>query len=46
MTFVPAQFILLKTFGYLGYTVTLCLNLALLIPLKGNPMVNNYVLVL
>ncbi|TFK28943.1 MFS general substrate transporter [Coprinopsis marcescibilis] len=30
----------------IGYIATLCLNLTLLIPLKDNPMVNNYVLVL
>ena len=36
----------LKTLSYLGYTLTLCLNLALLLPLKENPMVENYVLVL
>jgi len=35
-----------KTHSNVGYTVTLCLNLALLLPLKDNPMVNNYVLVL
>lgn len=34
------------TLSYLGYTITLCLNLSLLLPLKDNPMVNNYVLVL
>lgn len=32
--------------SYLGYTITLCLDLALLLPLAGNPMVDNYVLVL
>ena len=46
MFFVPVQFIFLKTLSYLGYTITLCLNLTLLLPLKDNPMVNNYVLVL
>src|SRR6202000_2307276 len=35
-----------QTISYLGYTITLCLTLALLLPLKDNPMVNNYVLVL
>ena len=29
-----------------GYIVTLCLNLTLLLPLADNPKVNNYVLVL
>jgi hypothetical protein len=36
----------LKTLSYLGYTLTLCLNLILLLPLKENPMVEIYVLVL
>lgn len=35
-----------KTLSYLGYTLTLCLNLTLLLPLKEDPMVENYVLVL
>ncbi|KAF9070105.1 autophagy-related protein 22-like protein [Rhodocollybia butyracea] len=30
----------------IGYIVTLCLNLSLLLPLANNPKVNNYVLVL
>ncbi|KAF9000299.1 MFS general substrate transporter [Cyathus striatus] len=30
----------------IGYIVTLCLNLSLLLPLKNNPLVNNYTLVL
>ncbi|KAF9780334.1 MFS general substrate transporter [Thelephora terrestris] len=34
------------TLSYIGYTVTLCLNLTLLLPLKDNPRVNNYVLLL
>jgi len=29
-----------------GYIVTLCLNLSLLLPLAGNPLVDNYVIVL
>ncbi|KAJ2935692.1 hypothetical protein H1R20_g1400, partial [Candolleomyces eurysporus] len=34
------------THSNIGYIATLCLNLTLLLPLKGNPRVNNYVLVL
>ena len=30
----------------IGYIFTLALNLSLLIPIKSNPKVNNYVLVL
>ncbi|ESK94094.1 autophagy-related protein atg22b2 [Moniliophthora roreri MCA 2997] len=30
----------------IGYIVTLCLNLSLLLPLADNPLVNNYVIVL
>src|SRR6266567_8442302 len=30
----------------IGYIATLCLNLTLLIPLAGDPKVNNYVIVL
>ncbi|KAF9534657.1 MFS general substrate transporter [Crepidotus variabilis] len=30
----------------IGYIVVLCLNLTILLPLKDNPMVNNYVMVL
>ena len=30
----------------IGYIVTLCLNLSLLIPLANNPKVDNYVIVL
>ncbi len=29
-----------------GYVVTLCLNLSLLLPLMNNPKVDNYVIVL
>ncbi|KAF5333244.1 hypothetical protein D9611_002776 [Ephemerocybe angulata] len=34
------------THSNIGYIATLCLNLTLLLPLKDNPKVNNYVLVL
>ncbi|KAI0249986.1 MFS general substrate transporter [Lactifluus subvellereus] len=34
------------THSNIGYIVTLALNLSLLLPLRGNPKVNNYVLVL
>lgn len=30
----------------IGYIVTLCLNLSLLLPLQSNPLVDNYTLVL
>ena len=35
-----------KVHSALGYVVTLCLNLSLLLPLANNPMVNNYVMIL
>ncbi|KAF7432651.1 hypothetical protein PC9H_004593 [Pleurotus ostreatus] len=34
------------THSNIGYIVTLCLNLSVLLPLKGHPLVNNYTLVL
>ncbi|KAL5527851.1 hypothetical protein ACEPAG_6652 [Sanghuangporus baumii] len=34
------------THSNIGYIATLCLNLSLLLPLKDNPKVNNYVIVL
>ncbi|KAF9458495.1 MFS general substrate transporter [Collybia nuda] len=34
------------THSNIGYIVTLCLNLSILLPLKDNPKVNNYTLVL
>ncbi|KAF9038315.1 MFS general substrate transporter [Hymenopellis radicata] len=34
-----------QTHSNIGYIVTLCLNLSLLLPLADNPRVNNYVLV-
>ena len=36
----------LKAHSNIGFVVTLCLGLTLLLPLEGHPMVNNYVLVL
>lgn len=35
-----------QTHSNIGYIMTLALNLSLLLPLKDNPKVNNYVLVL
>jgi uncharacterized membrane protein len=34
------------THSNIGYIVTLCLNLSLLLPLADNPRVNNYVIVM
>ena len=36
----------LKTHSNIGFIVTLCLGLALLLPLDGHPKVNNYVLMM
>jgi hypothetical protein len=36
----------LQTHSNIGYSVTLALNVSLLLPLQDNPKVNNYVLVL
>ena len=36
----------LKMHSNVGYVITLCLNLSLLLPLAKDPKVNNYVLVL
>ena len=35
-----------QTHSNIGYIVTLCLNLSLLLPMAGHPLVNNYVLVM
>lgn len=35
-----------QTHSNIGYIVTLCLNLSVLLPLKDHPLVNNYTLVL
>ena len=35
-----------KALSFFGYTVALCLSLTLLLPLKNDPLVGNYVLVL
>ncbi|KZT29497.1 hypothetical protein NEOLEDRAFT_1175178, partial [Neolentinus lepideus HHB14362 ss-1] len=35
-----------KTHSNIGYVVTLCLNLSILLPLASNPKVNNYTIVL
>lgn len=38
--------VVLQTHSNIGYIITLALNLSLLLPLRNNPKVNNYVLVL
>jgi len=42
----PSPVYSLKTHSNIGYIVTLCLGLALLLPLAGNPKVNNYTLMM
>ncbi len=38
--------LVLQTHSNIGFVVTSALNLSLLLPLRNNPKVNNYVLVL